>query len=120
METLVREAANIVGITAEVVGVLIVAIGMLRALFYYVRDFSRQNDLQINDRIRLNLGRSLVLALEFLLAADIVRTAVAPTWEEIGKLAAIAFIRTILNYFLQREIAEEQSRISDASSSTHK
>jgi uncharacterized membrane protein len=39
-----------------------------------------------------------------LLAADILRTAVAPTWEDIGKLAAIAAIRTVLNYFLEREL----------------
>ena len=36
---------------------------------------------------------------------DILRTAVAPTWEDIGKLAAIAAIRTVLNYFLERELA---------------
>jgi uncharacterized membrane protein len=46
------------------------------------------------------------LALEFLLAADIVGTAVTPTWETIGLLAAIAGIRTFLNYFLHREVRE--------------
>jgi uncharacterized membrane protein len=54
--------------------------------------------------VRLQLGRWLSLALEFELAADILRTAIAPTWEEIGKLAAIAALRTLLNYFLEREI----------------
>jgi uncharacterized membrane protein len=54
--------------------------------------------------VRLQLGRWLSLALEFELAADIVRTAIAPTWDEIGKLAAIAALRTLLNYFLEREI----------------
>jgi uncharacterized membrane protein len=53
---------------------------------------------------RLRLARSLALALEFLLAADIMRTAVAPTWHEIGQLAAIAALRTALNFFIQREI----------------
>jgi uncharacterized membrane protein len=42
-----------------------------------------------------------------LLGADILRTAVEPSWDEIGRLAAIATIRTALNYFLQREIAAE-------------
>ena len=41
------------------------------------------------------------------LSADILRTAVEPSWDEIGRLAAIASIRTALNYFLQREIAED-------------
>jgi uncharacterized membrane protein len=54
--------------------------------------------------IRLRLGKSLALALEFLLAADILRTAVAPNWDDIGKLAAIAALRTLLNYFLEREL----------------
>ncbi len=56
------------------------------------------------EQVRLNLGRWLALALEFELAADILRTAVAPTWNEIGQLAAIIVLRTALNFFLQREI----------------
>jgi uncharacterized membrane protein len=50
-----------------------------------------------------NRSRRL-LALEFALAADILRTAIAPGREEIGKPAAIAALRTVLNFFLQREI----------------
>lgn len=46
----------------------------------------------------------LSLAIEFELAADILRTTIAPSWEEIGKLAAIVILRTVLNYFLQTEI----------------
>ena len=54
--------------------------------------------------VRLRLARWLAVALEFTLAADILRTAIAPSWEEIGKLAAISALRTLLNYFLQWEI----------------
>src|SRR3712207_5516058 len=54
--------------------------------------------------LRLDLGRSLALALEFLLGADILRTAVDPSWDEIARLAAIAAIRTVLNFFLEREL----------------
>ena len=60
--------------------------------------------------VRLKLGRWLALALEFELAADILRTAVAPTWSEIGQLAAIAALRTALNFFLQREIDSAEQR----------
>ncbi len=56
-----------------------------------------------DEAVRLRLGKWLALALEFALAADIVRTAVAPSWDEIGKLAAIMALRTALNYFLERE-----------------
>jgi len=48
----------------------------------------------------------ILLALEFALAADLVHTAVAPTWDDISKLAVIATIRTMLNYFLAKDIAE--------------
>ncbi len=62
------------------------------------------------ERVRLRLGRWLAVALEFELAADILRTAIAPTWNEIGQLAAIAVLRTALNYFLQREIDSAAAR----------
>lgn len=60
--------------------------------------------LHKKEEIRLRLGRWLVLSLEFLLAADILKTAVSPSWNELGQLAAVAALRTVLNYFLQREV----------------
>ena len=60
------------------------------------------------EAIRLQLGRFLALGLEFQLASDILGTAVSPTFSEIGKLGAIAAIRTILNYFLAQEIERAQ------------
>jgi uncharacterized membrane protein len=65
---------------------------------------------EVRDHIRFDLGRWLALGLEFELAADILRTAVAPTWNEIGQLAAIAVLRTLLNIFLQREIDSSARR----------
>jgi len=56
------------------------------------------------EAVRLRLGRWLAVALEVELAADILRTAVAPTWNEVGQLAAIVVLRTVLNYVLQQEI----------------
>ncbi len=61
------------------------------------------------EKARLTLARFLALALEFQLAADVLGTAVAPSWTQIGKLGAIAVIRTALNYFLAREIKEEEN-----------
>ncbi len=61
--------------------------------------------------VRLDVGRFLTLGLEFQLAGDILRTAIAPTFREIGELAAIATIRTALNYFLSREIARERAEV---------
>ncbi len=65
---------------------------------------------EAKEEVRLRLGRWLALALEFELGADILRTAIAPTWSEIGQLAAIAAVRTALNYFLQQEIDQAAVR----------
>ncbi|WP_244142090.1 DUF1622 domain-containing protein [aff. Roholtiella sp. LEGE 12411] len=69
-------------------------------LFFFRRNLPEE----AKEELRLRLGRWLAVALEFELAADILRTAVAPTWDEIGKPAAIVVLRTVLNFFLQREI----------------
>jgi uncharacterized membrane protein len=62
------------------------------------------------EEVRLLLGRYLALGLEFALGADILATVVAPSWDEIGKLAAIAGIRTSLNFFLERELERATAR----------
>jgi uncharacterized membrane protein len=54
----------------------------------------------------LSLARWLVLALELQLAGDIIGTAITPSWDEIGQLAAIGIIRTSLNYFLEKDLAD--------------
>jgi len=59
---------------------------------------------EAKEDVRLRLGRWLALALEFELGADILRTAVAPSWSELGQLAAVARIRTALNFCLQRRL----------------
>ena len=75
--------------------------------------FARSKPASGTEEIRLTLGRWLALALEFELAADILRTAVAPTWNEIGQLAAIIVLRTALNFFLQKEIDKAAERGKD-------
>ena len=52
----------------------------------------------------MNLGVWLLLGLEFELGADIIRSAIAPSWAQLGQLAAIAVIRTFLNYFLEKDV----------------
>lgn len=99
----------------EVIGALIIAVGVLKALGRWIGQHLPGGQQIATESIRLGLGRSLGLALEFLLAADILSTAVAPTWDAIGKLAAIATIRTLLNYFLGRELETEQRRAGTGS-----
>lgn len=107
LEHLVQEIALFLKIILEFVAVLIVAIALLRAVHKYVF-YRRHHARVLQPSIRLDLGLSLALALEFLLAADIVGTAVSPQWDAIAKLAAITGIRTFLNFFLHREVQELQ------------
>ncbi len=110
-----RAAAQIAATLVEGVGVLIVSIAIVRAVFGYLALLIGRAEPFPPESLRLGLGRSLALALEFLLGADILRTAVEPTWDEIARLAAIAAIRTGLNFFLQRELASETQRSSPVS-----
>ncbi|MFC0388171.1 DUF1622 domain-containing protein [Muricoccus vinaceus] len=96
--------------TEAIAGVLI-AIAVIEAairatavVLRYSKTTDPSRSHEAKEEVRLRLGRWLALALEFELGADILRTAIAPTWSEIGQLAAIAAVRTALNYFLQKEI----------------
>lgn len=107
MEALFREVSQGVALALEAVSVLMIAIGAIEALGRILLPLLRRDATQ--GRLRaawLILARWLVVGLEFMLAADIVRTAIAPTWDDIGMLAAIAVIRTFLNYFLERDMKE--------------
>ena len=105
----VRELVQWLRLGVEMLGALIVALGVLLAAVLFVRALATRQTSDFN-AIRLVLSRYLALALEFQLGADILSTAVAPSWNEIGKLGAIAIIRTVLNYFLSKEMQEEQER----------
>jgi len=91
----------------ETVGAVIIALGILSAGWLLLKALVKRETADFT-AIRLTLARYLALALEFQLGADILSTAIAPSWEQIGKLGAIAVIRTALNYFLSREMREER------------
>ncbi|OKI49161.1 hypothetical protein AMK15_34155 [Streptomyces sp. MJM1172] len=96
----------------EAAGALIIFAGAVWAFTRFTTTgLCRRSLIGEFNKIRLSLGRFLVLGLEFQLAGDVLRTAVAPSFTEIGQLAAIATIRTILNFFLTREIAQERADI---------
>lgn len=99
----------------EAGGAVVIMIGAIVAIVKFAVALTQRNINQFS-AVRLSLARFLVLGLEFQLAADVLRTAISPSFEEIGKLAAIATIRTVLNYFLNREIAQEQREIDRAKS----
>lgn len=109
MEDLFRTITFYLAAAVEAAAALVIALATLEAVvgalpLYFARPPEPENH---KISLRLRLGRWLAVALEFLLAADILRTAIAPSWDDIGKLAAIAALRTALNYFLAREVREE-------------
>lgn len=93
---------------AEIAAAVVIGGAIVRGILAYVRQLfshSRQH-FDATEVIRLQLGRVLALGLEFTVASDILRTAVAPTRQDILNLGAIVLLRTLLNYFLEREIQQ--------------
>jgi len=115
---LIKEATIWLAAGAEAIGAAIIGLGVIEGavrvlLIFIARRGANEpggDRQEAKENVRLHLGRWLAVALEFELGADILRTAVAPTWSEIGQLAAIAGVRTALNYFLQKEIDKAQAR----------
>jgi uncharacterized membrane protein len=96
----------------EIAAAVIIGLAAIEAVWTALPLFLRRRPPQEPKvEVRLSLGRWLALGLEFALAADILRTAVAPNWRDIGQLAAIAVLRTGLNYSLDREIAREEESV---------
>jgi uncharacterized membrane protein len=95
----------------EAAGALVIFVGAVLAFVRFIIFAVRDRRTEFLTPIRLSLARYLTLGLEFQLAGDILRTAIAPTFQEIGQLAAIAAIRAALNYFVGREIRQERAEI---------
>ncbi|HYX17366.1 MAG TPA: DUF1622 domain-containing protein [Nostoc sp.] len=112
MEAFVTNLTTVLATVVDIFTGIIIAIAVLEAVVkILVFFFSRRKKLnQAKEEIRLELGMWLALCLEFALAADILRSTIAPTWDEIGKLAAIIGLRTILNFFLAKEIEQARNK----------
>jgi len=112
-EEFLKAAVELLVRLVESAGAVVIFIGALIAFVRFLDAAVRHRDEPHRFvAVRLGLGRYLALGLEFQLASDVLRTAVAPTLREIGELAAVAAIRTALNYFLSKEIKEEQEQLA--------
>lgn len=88
----------------EIIGVAIIILGAIYSLFNFAKDIKRQND-ETYECLRKKFGRSILLGLEFLVAADIINTvAIDPTIASVTALGFIVIIRTFLSFSLQIEI----------------
>lgn len=115
-EDVLREYVDLLVRLVEAAGALVIFLGAVLVAVGFVRASLRRGSDREFVRVRLGLGRYLTLGLEFQLASDVLSTAIAPTFTEIGKLAAIAAIRTVLNYFLAKEIERERAEVGGSDS----
>ena len=105
MESLLQVAAGYVTLALQAVAIVIVAFGSARAVVNIARSAFASHPGMAEQRAEwLDYARWLVAALTFQLAADIVATSFAPTWDELGRLVLVAVVRTFLSYFLDREM----------------
>ena len=95
-----------VSFALNIIGALITIWAIIISLAEFIKKeiLNRAEVIQLNEAIRIKLGSYLVLALEFFIAGDIVKTIITPTWQSLGILGAIVVIRTILSYFLTKDL----------------
>src|SRR4029453_7928972 len=105
MEDIVALIARVAGLLIEGAAVLIVTFGSIDAFVRLLPVvFTPGATHGARKAIWRRFGMWLLLGLEFELAADIIGSVLSPTWQEVGKLGAIAVIRTFLNYFLEKDL----------------
>lgn len=111
MESLLVAFARTTGMLVEAAAVVVVAYGAVEAFVKFGRIVITPGATH-GERKALwrGLGMWLLLGLELELAADIIGSVVSPTWYEIGRLGAIAVIRTFLNYFLEKDLEKAEAR----------
>jgi len=112
MQGFVHTVVTHIAWIAEAAAAAVILTGTIQALWIYfttnLRNRCGAGDIP---RGRLKLGRALSLALELLIGADILKSAISPTWEDLGQLAALVAIRTILNFFLLYEMRSLKTEV---------
>lgn len=107
MEQLLHTVAHYVALGIEVIAIALITAGVIEALAGIARIALRPGATNQDRRaVWLTFARWLVAGLTFQMAADVVNTSFEPTWDELGRLATIAAIRTFLSFFLDREVED--------------
>jgi uncharacterized membrane protein len=107
MNEILDSITHYAAIAAEILAFLFIIFGIITTVLTFVKKaLIDKSDFAITES-RNKLGHHLSLGLEFLIGADILKTAISPSWDELGQLAAIVGIRTILNFFLLKELSEK-------------
>ena len=106
MEEIAKDITLTISHAVEIMAAIIIGIAILGVLYRYTLVLYSPKPIISKETIRVQFGSSVAVALELMLGADVLATAVAPSWNDIGQLAAIAIIRTALNYCLGRDLKE--------------
>jgi uncharacterized membrane protein len=123
MEELLHASAQLLSRLFEAATLVLLALGALMAVRNLVAGaLARRPANEVALEVWQGLSRWTMVGLEFLLASDLVSTVVSPSWDELGRLATVAAIRTLLGFFLGRDleaarkIARENAELAAAAS----
>ena len=106
MEELAKTMTIYISHVLEIAAAAVIAAALIYLIIGFLQSIARIRNSITALSARVHFGSRVAVSLELLLGADVLATAVAPSWDDIGKLAAIAIIRTALNYFLGKELKE--------------
>lgn len=109
MEEIAKTITIYISHTLEIISAAVIAAALIKLVSGYFESFTKKKTGLSAMQARVTFGSAVAVSLELLLGADVLATAVAPSWDDIGKLAAIAVLRTALNYFLAKELKEIKS-----------
>lgn len=105
MTDIVNHINNVIVYICHILAMIVILIGIFKALIIYVKDILlTKKSFSSLQESRLEIGHSFSLGLAFLIGASILKTILAPTWNDIGQLAAIIALRTALNFFLLKDV----------------
>ncbi len=97
-------------IIIDALALIVIVIGTIEAVVEGLRLIVSGSSDREKRELWLRYARWLVAGLTFQLAADIIETSISTSWDSVGRIAAIAVIRTFLNFFLERDVNEMQAR----------
>ncbi|MBN1949237.1 MAG: DUF1622 domain-containing protein [Candidatus Cloacimonetes bacterium] len=105
MDGVIYNAVHYLTFAVNLIAIVVLVTGIVKAFWTFIKDaFMGEDAIKAISESRLELGHSFSLGLGFLIGSSIIRTTIAPTWNDIGQLAAIIALRTIMNFFLMKDI----------------
>src|SRR5262245_34918167 len=97
-------------VAIDFIAMILIVVGTIQACISSIRLFFSSATDHEQREVWTRYARWLVAGLTFQLGADIIETAITTSWDAVGRIAAIAVIRTFLNYFLERDLTEVRDR----------